>query len=274
MKDNNKPLFTAANLVKGIAIGSAMLVPGLSGGTIAIICGIYDKLLAAVASIRQNPKKNLAFLAAVAIGGIIGMLLFSKIILLLFQTYQMPVMFFFIGAVLGSIPMLYRCTQIKRFSYHMILYPAIGIVFVILMIFIPENTFIIEVTHIQDYALLLLIGIFLAVALVLPGISFSYMLLIMGIYESALTAIQEMQILYLSLLGAGIVIGIILISKMFKALLTRYPKETYLMIIGFVLASLKDVFPGLPNAENLLICIATLLIGFLLIFFLSKKYTR
>jgi putative membrane protein len=274
MREKTRLLSGAENFIKGLAIGAVMLVPGMSGGTMAIICGIYDKLLLAVASVRKAPRKNLIFLGIVAAGGLIGMLLFSKLILYAFQTYNLSLTFFFIGAILGSVPMLWGRANVKSFSYRIIVFPLIGIALVVLMMILPENTFAISLINAVDYFLLFLIGILLAVALVLPGISFSYMLLIMGIYESALLAIQQLQLDYLSILGIGIIVGIVMISKLFHVLLTHWPQQTYLLIIGFVIASLKEVVPNMPNAGDIITCILALLIGFFLIFFLSKKYSR
>ena len=85
------------NLLSGMIIGSSMLIPGVSGGTTAIIIGIYDRLIKAVSDILKDLKKNISFLVQVAVGGIIGILLFSKAVLFLTEQYNFPMMYFLSG---------------------------------------------------------------------------------------------------------------------------------------------------------------------------------
>ena len=92
------------NFISGIIIGAAMLIPGVSGGTTAIILGVYDRLVAAVASFFKDVKKNIIFLAVLAVGGVIGLLGFSKLLLKLVELWEVPMLLLFIGATSGSFP--------------------------------------------------------------------------------------------------------------------------------------------------------------------------
>ena len=94
--------------VKGLIIGAAMLIPGVSGGTTAILLGIYDKIISAVSELFSDLKKNLSFLLMVGIGGILGILLFSKAALMITQKFFIISSYLFIGAVIGSLPLMYR----------------------------------------------------------------------------------------------------------------------------------------------------------------------
>ena len=132
------------NVVKGAAIGASLLVPGVSGGTMAIILGIYDKLIAAVGNLFKEPKKNLLLLGTVSLGGIAGVLLFAKLLLYVTTTYEMPMMFLFLGAVVGSLPMLFGKAQIRRFSPKVLLYPAIGLALVLSLELLPPDLLQIE----------------------------------------------------------------------------------------------------------------------------------
>ena len=124
--------------------------------------------------------------------------------------------------------------------------------------------------NIIEYIYIILAGIILSVALVLPGISVSYMLLILGIYESTLLALENMEIMFLFMLVLGIGLGVVLSTKILESAMKNHPKGTYLLIIGFVLFSLREIFPGLPKGFDILSCMLTFLTGFGVIFLLSR----
>lgn len=260
------------NFIKGVVIGASMIVPGVSGGTTAIILGIYDRLISAVGSFFKSPKKNFLFLAAVCAGGASGLLMFSRLILILLELAKMPMTFLFIGAVVGSLPLLLRRAEIKRFSFGCIGFPLLGIGFAALTSLLPENLFAFDVQAPAALAGLFAAGIFISLALILPGISTSYMLLILGIYQPTLNAIEQMNLPFIFCLGAGILTGVILCTKALEAALNRFPQATYLIIIGFVIASVKDVFPGLPSNADLPLSAAAFFIGCVGIYFVTNKF--
>lgn len=259
------------NIIKGLIIGVLMLIPGISGGTVAIMLGIYYKLIASVDTFFEKPKENIKYLLTIAVGGVLGVILFSKPILFLYNTYKMPMVYLFMGAVLGSVPLLIKCAGIKKIRLGTVTYLMFGIVIVMLLTLIPKNTFDINTDGITGYVILFAVGMLLATALVLPGISFSYMLLILGLYEQTLFSIETMQIPYLLFLGTGILLGTYLTAKVIRLVLRKYPQQTYLVIIGFVIASLKDIFPGVPVGAELYLSILIFLISFVTIYKLSEQ---
>ena len=260
-----------SDMINGLVIGVSMLIPGVSGGTVALICGIYYKLIVAVDTFFEKPRENIKFLASVAIGGVIGILAFSKLILFVYNTYKTPMVYLFMGSVLGSIPLLCKSAGIKRLNLKAIIYPMLGLLVVLLLECIPKDTFVINADGLAEYLVIFLVGIVLATALVLPGISFSYMLLILGLYEQTLRAVETVNIAYLFSMGLGVLVGVFLTAKVIRIILRKYPKQTYLVIIGFVIASLKDVFPGLPSGNELLISALLLFGSFYAIFKVSNK---
>lgn len=260
-----------SDMINGLIIGVSMLIPGVSGGTVALICGIYYKLIAAVDTFFEKPKENFKFLLSVAMGGVIGILVFSKLILLTYNTYKTPMVYLFMGAVLGSIPLLIKSAGVKKIDLKTIIYPLLGIAIVLLLECIPKDLFIINADGLAEYIVIFLIGIVLATALVLPGISFSYMLLILGLYEQTLGAIETVNIVFLFAMGTGVLLGIFLTAKIIRIILRKYPKQTYLVIIGFVIASIKDVFPGIPYGTELLVSTLLLLGSFYTIYKISNK---
>ena len=253
------------NIFSGMIIGSSMLIPGVSGGTTAIILGIYDRLIKAVSDIFRNFRKNVFFLLEVAAGGIIGILAFSKGFLWLMEKFRFPVMYFFMGAIFGSIPLMIKKSEIKMSNIYSVVFALLGVVAAISVKFIPENICS------DSLIMLFLCGMIIAVALILPGISTSHILLVFGIYETALKAVSEMDLIYLSILGGGIVVGIILFTKILGKLMYRFPSQTFMAITGFVIASVYDIFTGFPAISELPVCIILFISAFLGIYFLSVK---
>lgn len=261
-----KPIST---IIKGFCIGATMLVPGVSGGSMAMILGIYQDLIAAVSSFFK--KKNLLFLVLFLIGSLSGMVLCAKPLLTLIEWFEKPVMYFFMGAVAGSVPMIYRKAQVGRPTVSTFVYLILGIALVLSFAFMPSTLFSAPPAGIWGYVIQIVGGVIVSIALVLPGISVSYMLLLMGLYETVMTALGSLQFVSLIPLGIGLVGGILLTTRLLEAAMVRFPKPTYLIILGFVLGSVIQVFPGVPYGWDILWCILTAAAGFAAIYFLSKN---
>lgn len=253
--------------IKGLIIGGTMLVPGVSGGTMAMILGVYDKLISAVSSFRNNKSRNFKILAIAAVGGVIGVYLLSKPIEYLLTAFTVPTMFFFTGAVVGSIPMIYKKSLLNKFSYRGTAYIIFGIIIVFAVSIIPTDLFDGSNTNMF---LIAFAGIIAAIALVLPGISVSYLLLVIGIYDETMLAISELNFRYLFVLGTGLFVGIILFTHILEHAMIKHPQPTYLIILGFVIGSLYEVFPGIPSGVELIYSSVTFIIGTFIIYYLTN----
>ena len=131
----NTPILTA---LKGIIIGGTMLVPGVSGGSMAMILGIYDRLITSVSSFTRRKKENLAFLIIFSLSGILGILLFASPLLRLIERYPMPMLYFFLGAVAGGIPLIIKQSGVQKVSWRSALYLILGLMTVSLFALIPS----------------------------------------------------------------------------------------------------------------------------------------
>jgi putative membrane protein len=273
-----------------------MMIPGVSGGTMAIILGIYDELIDAVSNVRKSPVYYLVFLANYLIGGLVGMVLLSGPLLALVQWQPVPCMFFFMGAILASIPPLFRrAVYIKASALHGFVLdgvpidgmtrsrrmdPIRGINVIGALVgtaigfglhFIPEGlTPEIGALDVRAWIMLFLAGIIIAIALVLPGISGSYMLLVFGLYDVTLTAIRELDLLFLLPIVIGTVAGTFGSAKILDNLMKRHPQFIFLMIIGFMVGSLYQVFPGLPSGIEIAVSAGTFIAGFAIIYMLGS----
>ena len=262
---------TVLNMVKGLFVGGSMLIPGVSGGSMAMILGIYNELISAVSSFFKNKKESIKLLGTFMVGASIGIILFAKPLLYLTDTYTFPMMYFFVGAVIGSIPMIYKQAKVEKVSIDSVLYIILGIIIVFLISLIPQELFQTDLNNgIIDYLIIMVAGVIAAIALILPGISVSYMFLVLGIYEETIKAIDDMYIPYLLTLGIGLFIGIVLTTKILEKAMTIYTKATYLIILGFVIGSVAAVFPGIPDGIEIIMSIISLCMGYFIIRKLSS----
>ena len=241
--------------IKGFIIGSSMAVPGVSGGTMAIVLGIYDRLLSAISGIRKDFKNNAWFLIRFGLGAAIGLVLFYELIGHLLEIFPIPVSALFFGAVIGGIPTLMGKIKPEnvtaKFCVSSLLWGILGIVIVLGVANIlevlkwfgmiqPDVTSLVSTTGSITFANILLwivTGFVISIALVLPGISTSHMLIILGI-----TSIVSMPLPALAIIGVSLLVGIFAITKPLEWAMNRFTRPTYCVIIGFVLGSLWDIF--------------------------------
>lgn len=261
-------------VIKGIIIGIATLVPGVSGGTMSLILGVYDDMIHAVSTFFKDVKKNTIFLGTIGLGGIIGIAAFSKMVAYSLEHFKFPMVYLFLGIIIGGIPVLYKKTDVGKKKITDWIYFAIGVVIILLMS--VYNGTIVDLaasTGILNFLFLMLAGVIIAVALILPGISTSFMLLALGLYDITLQAINNVELDYLIpiVLGAGL--GVIGTTKVLENLLNNKTRPTYMMILGFVLGSIVQVFPGIPVNVDLIISALTFVLGFIAIKYLSDKYS-
>lgn len=271
-------LFTSAC---GAWIGGTMTVPGVSGGSMAMILGIYDRLIASVNGVLQKGKRkeSLVFLTKFLIGAVLGLFLFAKLITLALTHFSVPTRYFFLGAVAGGAPMIFRAAKIEKVGVPVFVYPIVGIVCALLIALIPEGIFEIGGTGalavIGGILIQLLGGIVIAVALVLPGISVSQMLLVLGVYErltAAIDALDIMALLSFAPLVIGTVGGILLTTGLIERAMKKHPTATYLIVFGFILGSLPELFPAqMPVAWEWLFAPLLALLGFFAVLAISKK---
>lgn len=260
-------------LIKGLVIGSTMTLPGVSGGSMAMVLGIYDRLLKHVSEITKYPKESLTFLLWFAAGAGSGAFLFSRGISWLLTTRAEGILcFFFLGAVSGGIPMILKSASVSRIRGRELICILTGILTALLIALIPQGMFAPGTENTPMHLLFQLAGGFIiAVALVLPGISASQMLYMLGIYESTLKAISSLDILALLPLAVGGIMGTYLTARILEQLIKKHREATFLMILGFMLASLPELLPGHLAQENLLFCGMALAAGFVSLYLVTLK---
>lgn len=264
------------NFLAGVAMAIANVIPGVSGGTMAVILGIYDRLVGLFALDFKQIKKDWKFILNVGLGILVGIFLFSKVITWLLESYPVPTCFFFIGLILGTMPMLAGKVreQDKHPAWYNYLIFAAAFGVMVFMASIREgdvSTLPVETTLTAALALKLFFGaVAAAAAMIIPGISGSSLLLVFGLYATFYKAVGDLNIPLLLPMGLGVVIGLVLGSRVIRALLRRWPVPTYFAIIGLVLGSILVVWPGLPAGLEILWSVLTLALGAAAAWFLGK----
>lgn len=279
------------DILKGIIIGVANIIPGVSGGTLAVSMGIYDKIIGSITNIFKNFKGSVKTLFPYAIGMVLGIGVFSFLITFLFDNFPIPTNFLFIGLILGGVPIIYNGIKGKQIDLlHIILFILFASIVIFMGIVKTDSSSTINISlNFVEILKLFLVGIVAAATMVIPGVSGSMMLTLMGYYQPITNAIKEFikalasfnidAILnYLGILlpvGLGIVIGIILIAKIIEVLLKKCPTYVFASILGLVIASpiaiLHQVSFATVEIPTLMISVITLAIGIMISLKLGKE---
>ncbi len=261
-------------IIKGFIIGSSMMIPGVSGGSMAMILGEYDRLIASVPALfsRRTFKESFKYLFFFTLSALIAIILVARPLEILINRYRVVIMYLFLGAVCASIPMMLKKANTEGFDLPGLLYIVIGILVVFAIDFIPENIFAPRLdASIASILIQVLGGILVSAGLILPGISTSYLLLVLGLYEPVISALSRGEILALIPISSGLVAGILVLTKCLERAMKRYPKITYMIILGFLLGSVREIYPGLAKRHyQIIISIILFLLGFILVYKLSR----
>ena len=235
--------------LKGVAMGAADVVPGVSGGTIAFISGIYEELIDSISKVNLSTIKlwkqegfsalwkavNGNFLLSLLIGIGLSIITLAKLIKHLLETQPVLIWSFFFGLVLASI--IYVAKQIARWNIGTIILMITG---ALLAYFITTLTP--QVTN-ASYPYIFLSGALAICAMILPGISGSFILLLLGMYKPVLDAIHDRNIGLLVTLMAGAIVGLLSFSRLLKWLFDHYENMTLAVLTGFIIGSLNKIWP-------------------------------
>ncbi|MEG0830332.1 MAG: DUF368 domain-containing protein [Anaerovoracaceae bacterium] len=262
--------------IYGALIGIANAIPGVSGGTMAVILNIYHKILFAFS--LKNIKAHLAFLIPLGVGALVGIFLLSNVIVSLMQSYPMVLNFCFIGLVLGSVPSIYKRAQDQKIKWRNL---VLGLASLALMILLSQlgdggivNKSLAEMGGL-DFTLWLWIFFAVlvsAVSMILPGISGSLVMLLFGVYTLVMEAISNFYFPLLLPIGLGALTGLFLGIKVIKKMLRFHPQALYFIILGLVVGSVFTIYPGFtPTLEGFISLTGMTLFGALAFFLCSRN---
>ena len=250
------------NVVKGIFIGAGAIVPGVSSGVLCVIFGIYEKLLDAVLNFFKDIKQNIKFLFPIALGVGIGVLLFSNMLNYLLYEFPIQTKSIFIGLIIGTIPSLIREVNEKEaFKPQNVMYLLIALAIGIITVVLENRMHIITNVDNMSIMYLVMCGAIMSVGIVVPGVSSTIILMLLGVYSVYLQSVANLYLPVLIPLGIGLILGSIIVMKLTKKLLETYYSQTFYSIIGFTIGSIFVLLPqGMTMIEQVL-CVLCIILG-------------
>lgn len=266
----------------GILIGTAMIIPGVSGSVIAVIFGVYDKSITALTNLFKNFKKNIIYLFVLGSGILTGAVWFSNVMMFLYEKCEIVTKLSFVGLILGGVPYLIK--EIKSKDNEKINFLALLLTFLLSVLFwyISQNVLKINFnvessSYLVKFLLLFLTGIIYSIGKIIPGVSGSFLLIIIGMYEFVLSLISNPIHMVVRNFNKvvpfllGFILGIIILLKLVNNLLEKKFSLTYSIIIGFVLGSIWALVPNFNFSKEYVIGIIIMIFSFTLSYKLSKK---
>ena len=228
---------------KGFLIGAGAILPGISSGVLCVIFGIYESLLNCVFNFFKNIKQNFKFLFPLVAGGLVGIIIFGNILKYLFFAYPIQIKFIFIGLILGSIPAIFKeGTSKEKFKPQYLIFTLFSLILGILLV-ILENNLPSSTSNEYNFLFLVFSGFLMSAGVIIPGVSSTLILMLLGIYEFYLDAVATFYLPFLIPLGIGLFIGSLICMKITQFLLNKYHAQTFFTIIGFTIGSIFVLFP-------------------------------
>lgn len=242
------------NILRGLVIGVANIIPGVSGGTMMVSMGIYDQLIHAVTHLFSDFKKSFQFLLPIGIGIVLALAILAKLFDYLLLNWPIPTNMAFCGLIAGSLPPIFKQVQGKRLTISMALAAIIFFGIVVGGALLGEShgtQNVVLSTSFFGLLMLFIVGVISAATMVIPGVSGSMILMLLGYYEPVINLVSETidallhfdfgslwHCILLALpFGLGVIIGVFAIAKLIEWVLEHYEAQTYWAIIGLIVAS-------------------------------------
>lgn len=286
LEEKHTPFNLFVRFLKGVLVGIGAILPGLSGGVLAVIFGIYDQLMRFLGNIRHRFLANVKYFAPVIIGGIVGVYLFSVVVEAAFGRYAALFTCLFIGFVIGTLPQLFRrAGRAGRRPVHWLaLLIAAAVIFGLMLL---GDRALISVT--PSIPVWFLAGAVIGLGVIVPGLSPSNFLIYFNLYDKMASEIRQFNLATIIPLGLGLVVIVLLLAKLVNRLFDRHEAMLYHIILGSVIGSSLGIIPtivvpaldqaglsnmGLSRTSAILWCIALLVVGAILSYLFSLVERR
>ncbi|MDY4236475.1 MAG: DUF368 domain-containing protein [Bacilli bacterium] len=254
------------NFIKGFILGIANVIPGVSGGTMAVSMGLYELILSSIGNFFKDIKGNFIKLLPIILGILVAIVSTSKLVTYALTNYKAQTLCLFIGLIFGGVSLIMRKIKGKGSKTNYLIFFVIFF-FVISLNFLKTGLIEISFTNmgIIGYLLLLLMGFIASSAMVIPGISGSFILMVLGYYDKIIYTVSTItdfsklgsNLLILVPFGIGVIIGIVFMAKLITNLIKKYETKTYFAIMGFVLSSVVVLLLQLTDFKFTFINVAT-----------------
>lgn len=261
-------------ILSGVLIGTGVILPGVSGSVLAIMLGIYDKVIYLLNDKNKKLINKFIELLPLLIGIVIGIIVFGNIILKFINKYEVQIKYIFIGLILGGVPILKN--EIKQ-KNEKINYKLVVITFICsLVLFLLPSISNINTNNNFSFLNMFLGGFLYISGKIIPGISSSFFLMILGLYNYILgimsnpLSLRVKDLINLIPFILGVLLGFLILIKLINYLLNNHFTKTYSIIIGFVLGSIIAIFPGFYLTKKYIISVIMMVLAFSLTYKLSK----
>ena len=257
-------------ILKGFIMGIANIIPGVSGGTLAIILGIYEKLINILSCLWKNIKENLKFLIPLFLGMGIAIIAGSYVIDWGLTNFPIATTMFFIGLVIGGIPFIYAKVHKKYNVINVIIFLVIAAAVILISLWSMDRVISLNKIDFLLVIRLFFVGVAAAATMIIPGISGSLVLMNLGYYEGIISAIKGLTNLnqfghnfcILLPFGIGVIVGLVLVARLIKWLLKKFPIQSYFGILAFVLASIVSIILKIDATDFV---VSEFILGFVLL---------
>ncbi|MCF1684965.1 DUF368 domain-containing protein [Tetragenococcus halophilus] len=279
MKNETKPARFGSKdwilrFVKGMFIGSGFILPGVSGGALAAIFGIYERIISFLAHITRSFKENVLFFLPVGLGGLTGIFLLSFAVSFLLGSYASIILWFFVGCIVGTVPALWKEAGKKGRSKREIIILTIS--FIMATIFLWKGaSFFTEVP--QNIWTWMLAGFLIALGVIVPGLSPSNFLIYMGMYKAMADGFKTLDLSVIIPIGIGGIITVLSLSKVIDYIFSKASPQLFHFIMGVVFASTIMIIPTNYNGFGVLgygACVLMLVLGTALGAWMSRLEER
>ena len=257
-------------LWKGALFGLANIIPGVSGGTLAVITGVYDDFMEAVSHLFKHWKFLFFYLLGAGVGIIGGSFSLEK----LFELWPQPTLFCFMGFIIGGIPLLWKRSGLsfrKGAGWLVGFLLAFCVVVLMRFVFNPAETEPVTELTFSAGIVIFVSAAAAASAMVIPGISGSFILLLLGMYTTFVGAVTDMNIAVILVILAGVATGLLLTARIISFFLKRFHRGTYAVILGLVIGSVFALWPGIPSGILILSSVIALAGGIAGGYFLGDR---
>ena len=248
------------NFIKGFVIGIGKIVPGVSGAMLAISLGVYDKAIYYICNFKNDIKNSFKYLFPLGVGIIISIVLFSKVISLCLNKYYVITMLFFIGLIIGGIPDILN--KVNKNNYYISIISCI--IFTGITIFNVNNSYIIKNNFI-DFVVYFISGMIETIGTIVPGVSGTALLMIIGTYDSIIYAVGNITNIKLLIpFILGMFISLVLFIKLIDYSFNKYNDKMYALIFGLLISSIFILILQVFRKE---IYIGSLILGIIFMLF-------
>lgn len=261
--------------VKGIFIGSGFILPGVSGGALAAVFGIYERIILFLANIRKNFKENVRFFFPIGLGGLTGIFILSFAVSFLLGNYETVILWFFVGCIVGTVPALWEEAGKNGRNTKDII--NMVITFIVFFLFLSSGEQLFMTTIEQNIWTWLLAGGLIGLGMIVPGLSPSNFLIYLGMYKAMSDGIKDLDFSVIIPIGIGVVLCVLSLSKLVELILKQAYSTLFHFILGVVFASTVMIVPvnyaGF-NWVGILTCVILFVLGILLGWWMSDLENR